>query len=146
MSWIRITDLARTVPLSSRQAGSRSFLLPLPVLPESLIVYAGEEGPEAAVAGLLRRLQLLEHPKLRLLNILRQRKHSHWLENPKLRLLNILRQRKHSHWLENPKLRLLNILRQRKHSHWLENPKLRLLNILRQRKTQSLECSVGSRR
>jgi hypothetical protein len=40
------------------------------VLPESLIVYAGEEGPEAPVAGLLRRLQLLEHTKLRLLNIL----------------------------------------------------------------------------
>jgi hypothetical protein len=40
------------------------------VLPESLIVYAGEEWPEAAVAGLFRRLQLLEHPKLRLLNIL----------------------------------------------------------------------------
>jgi hypothetical protein len=40
------------------------------VLPESLVVYAGEEGSEAAVAGLFRRLQLLEHAKLRLFDIL----------------------------------------------------------------------------
>jgi hypothetical protein len=49
--------------------------IPLAVLSESCIVYPGEEGPEAPVAGLLWGFQLLEHLELRLLNILERQNH-----------------------------------------------------------------------